>query len=167
MPDTTLPALQSFGCFACGPSNPVGLRMTFAEAGPERLRSEFEIGTDYAGIGDIVHGGIAATVLDEVMAWCLYRYRHGPHVTGSMEVRYRGTLRAGVPLTVEGWIVEDRGRRLRMAAGLWETNSPSTTLAEATGLYLRTPEATLDALPDAQKVELEAVFAEFRRRDGL
>lgn len=167
MSDAPLPTLESFGCFACGPSNPVGLRMTFTEAGPNRIRSEFQLGPDYAGIGDIVHGGIAATVLDEAMAWCLYRHRHSPHVTGSMEIRYRGTLRALRPLTLEAWIVQDRGKRLRMASSLWETGSASEILAEATGLYLRTPDSTLQSLPEAQRVELDGVFAEFRSRDGL
>ena len=79
-----LPSIESFNCFACGPANPVGLRLEFQEAGQDRVRTEFQVGEEHTGVTGVVHGGIVATVLDEAMAWGLYRFRYASHVTATM-----------------------------------------------------------------------------------
>jgi acyl-coenzyme A thioesterase PaaI-like protein len=161
-----LPSIESFNCFACGPGNPIGLRLRFSEAGQDRVRTEFEVGEEHTGVTGVVHGGIVATVLDEAMAWCLYRYRYASHVTATMEQRFPGTVRAGVPLVAEGWITDDRGSRLRMAAAIWERDQPDRLVAEGSGLYVRTPDTTLDTLPVDQRDEMREMFDRYRRRDG-
>ena len=161
-----LPSIESFNCFACGPSNPGGLRLRFAEAGPERVRTEFRVGEEHTGMTGVVHGGIVATVLDEAMAWCLYRFRYASHVTATMEQRFRGTVRADVTLVAEGWISEDRGSRLRMRSAIWERDHPERIVAEGSGLYVRTPDSTLDGVPADQRAEMAAMFDRYRERDG-
>lgn len=158
-----LPSLRTFHCFACGVDHPKGLGLRFREAGPDRVASTFTIGSDHVGIGTVIHGGIIATILDEAMAWCLYRHRYRPHVTATMEIRFRGVGPAGAPLEAVAAITEDRGRRLTVRA---EITGADGVVAEATGLYVPAPAAVLDALPAEQRTELEALFADFRRRDG-
>jgi uncharacterized protein (TIGR00369 family) len=161
-----LPSIESFNCFACGPANPVGLRLRFSEAGHDRVRTEFRVGEEHTGMTGVVHGGIVATVLDEAMAWCLYRFRYASHVTATMELRFRGTVRAGVVLVAEGWITEDRGSRLRLKAAIWERDDPDRVVAEGRGLYVRTPDSTLDTLPDDQRTEMLEMFDRYRTLDG-
>lgn len=163
MPDL-LPTLDTFHCFACSADHPKGLHLRFREAGSDRVASTFTIGTDHVGIGSVIHGGILATILDEAMAWCLYRHRYRPHVTATMEIRYRGVGEAGVPHEAEAAIVDDRGRRVTVQATI---TGPGGVVAEATGLYVPAPAPVVAALPPAQRTELESVFAEFRRRDGV
>jgi acyl-coenzyme A thioesterase PaaI-like protein len=160
-----LPALSTFNCFACSPTHPRGLHLRFHSDGPDRVRSEVTLGGDFVGLGSVVHGGIVATVFDEAMAWVLYRHRYAPHLTATMEIRFRGTIAADTPLVVTAWIDEDRGTRVRVAATLAGAGHPDRPLAEAKGLFVKAPDAVLDDIPQAQRAELREVFERFREMD--
>ena len=54
-------------CFACGTTNPIGMGLQI-ELGDGRA-STVGARPDFVGWSDRVHGGLLATVLDEVMAW--------------------------------------------------------------------------------------------------
>jgi acyl-coenzyme A thioesterase PaaI-like protein len=100
-------------CFACGPENPIGLKLTFAEEG-DKYVSRFTAGPEHQSYDGIVHGGIISTLLDEIMG--RYPYAKGEDtVTARLEVRYRKPTPIGVELTITGWIVERRGRLYEMA----------------------------------------------------
>lgn len=161
-----LPTFASFRCFACSPGHPKGLRLRFSADGPDRVRSELTLDEDYVGLGLVVHGGIVATVFDEAMAWCLYRYRYAPHLTATMELRFRGAIEAGTPLIATAWIDEDRGSRVRVAAALATAATPGEPVAEARGLYVKAPSSVLDGVPESQRRELQQVFGRFRALDS-
>ncbi len=55
-------------CFGCGTENPQGLQMTF-ETNGEKVRSFVTIPRHVRGWSNIVHGGVIATICDEIMAW--------------------------------------------------------------------------------------------------
>ena len=74
-------------CFACGRDNPIGMRLKI-ELGEGTARTEWVGGEDYVGRSDKLHGGIIATLLDEVMAGAL-ELRLPWAVTAEMTVRYR------------------------------------------------------------------------------
>jgi acyl-coenzyme A thioesterase PaaI-like protein len=129
------------------------------------VRAEVTLGSDYEGLGGVVHGGILATLFDEAMAWCLYRHRRMVYVTAKMEQRYRAPVPTGAPLVVEAWIAAgSTRRRVRVAATV--SSIDGSTLAEGTGLYLPAPGNVLDAMGRDQRRELEQVFATFATRDG-
>ena len=161
----TLPVLETFTCFACSPHNPRGLHLRFADGGPDRITGRIELPDDVNGLGGVAHGGIVATVLDEAMAWVLYRHRMAVYVTATMTQRFRGTVRTGVPLAVEATIDDDGDRRIRASARVADADRPDRPLAEGSGLYVRAPETTLDALPAEQRRELDELFARFRELD--
>ena len=161
----TLPSLTSFRCFACGQDHPNGLRLRFTET-PLGVRSEFSIGPDHVGLGEVVHGGIVATVFDEAMAWTLYRHKYAPHLTATMEQRFRRPIMSGTPLVVEATITDDRGSRVKVSAELTTPGDPDDPLASASGLYVRAPDSVLDDLSDEQRADLARVFATFRDLDG-
>lgn len=163
--DAPLPDLTTWNCFACGQDHPGGLRLRFTSPGRERVRSEFVVSTDHTGLGPVVHGGIVATILDEAMAWALYRWRYRPHVTASMTLRFRGVIEAGVPLVAEAAITEDRGRRRTVAAVIRSAGADDRPLAESTGVYVPAPDTALETLSADQRGELDAVFAAFRSLD--
>ncbi len=160
-----LPDLTSWNCFACGQDHPKGLRLQFTAPQPDWVRSEFRISTDHVGLGSIVHGGIVATVFDEVMVWTLYRWRYQPHVTARMEQRFRGVIEADTPLVAEAWIAADRGRRRTVEAHIHPADDPGRILAEASGIYLPAASSALESLPDVQQDELREVFDRFRSLD--
>ncbi len=100
-------------CFACGPNNPIGLRLTFAEEG-DKYVARFTAGPEHQSYDGIVHGGIISTLLDEIMG--RYPYVKGEDtVTARLEIRYRRPTPIGRELTITGWVVNRRGRLYEMA----------------------------------------------------
>src|SRR5258707_3101439 len=56
-------------CFGCGAANPRGMRLVFdRDDARQRIVGRFRLGPEYQGGAGFIHGGIIATVLDEVMS---------------------------------------------------------------------------------------------------
>jgi hypothetical protein len=70
-------AFADHHCFACGRSNPIGMGLQI-ELLEGEARAAWTVGPDYVGWSDKVHGGIVATLLDEVMAWRRPATTRGP-----------------------------------------------------------------------------------------
>ena len=96
-------------CFCCGRENPIGLRLAFEETPEGRMRTLWTPRKEHQGFKDIVHGGLVATVLDEVMVRFLY-LRDIHAVTAAMETKLILPLRWGRAYRFEGWITQDRGK---------------------------------------------------------
>jgi acyl-coenzyme A thioesterase PaaI-like protein len=103
-------------CFVCGPDNPKGLhiRVTYR---PEESAAETELSLprEYQGWADVVHGGILATLLDEMMAHAVWRFA-GPGLTLSLEVRFHQPLKPDEPIRVRGALVTFNGSRRQAEA---------------------------------------------------
>ena len=95
-------------CFACGPSNPIGLKIDFRLDG-DSCKAEFTPNANHVGWEDTVHGGILYAALDDVTANVLYRQGRKAH-TARADVRYRNPVRVGETLDLEGWIEREKGR---------------------------------------------------------
>lgn len=78
---------ETNNCFACGTNNPIGLRLSFEES--ERfLHAEWMPTKEYQGYINVLHGGIIATLLDEIGAWCIYVKAGTSAVTSILSVKY-------------------------------------------------------------------------------
>jgi len=102
------------GCFACGERNPIGLRLKFRWDGEEYL-TDFKVRPEHAGWAGVAHGGLLATVLDEVMARLVWEKGHTA-ITAKLEVRFRRPVKVGGPLVVAGWLVRASGRAVETRA---------------------------------------------------
>jgi len=80
--------LPGYNCFGCGPANPSGLRMEFFEDG-EEIVSTWMPGMDYQGFHDILHGGIQATMMDEIASWVVFLKLDTAGVTYQIRSRYK------------------------------------------------------------------------------
>ena len=94
-----------YQCFGCAPNNNNGLQMEFYEDG-EYLISEWEPKTFLQGYGNVLHGGIQSTILDEIASWVVYVKAKTGGVTANLEVKYKksayvnkGPLKARAKLT--------------------------------------------------------------------
>lgn len=132
-------------CFACGDTNPIGMGLRI-ELGERRASTTWVPGADHVGWSDRVHGGLLATVLDEVMAWAPSS-DDAWAVSASFAVRFHQPVSPGEELRAEGW-VESQRRRIYEVRG--EVRSGDRLVAEATGTYL-------GASP-TQKAELKARY---------
>ncbi|MGA8869939.1 MAG: PaaI family thioesterase [Candidatus Acidiferrales bacterium] len=99
-------------CFGCGGANARGMQLTFEQDdAARRIRGSFRLSSDYQGGTGFVHGGIVATLLDEVMAK-VSRFEGDHAVTGELTVEYVKPVPVDRDLLVEGWEVERNGRNL-------------------------------------------------------
>lgn len=116
-------------CFVCGRANPSGLHLPIV-ADEQGAHFEYVIPEDYQGWHGIAHGGIIATLLDELMAWST-KSRGYSTVTAEMQVRFRKPVPVGRKILGRGWISAEQGRLVLAASRL--TDAEGTILAEATG----------------------------------
>jgi acyl-coenzyme A thioesterase PaaI-like protein len=120
-------------CFACGPDNPVGLHLAPARLDGGVAMAAFDPSPHHVGADDVLHGGLAATVLDEIMVWAAILTHRVLCVTGTMEIRFRRPVSVTQELVVRGLVEDRRGRRLRCSAELAAEDGTAVT---ASGLYL-------------------------------
>ena len=125
------------GCFACGRQNPIGLHIDDFDVDGEEVSARFSPRPGYRGAGSTLHGGVSATALDEIMVWAGILLEGVMSVTGTMDLRYRQpvTVEETGGILLRGWVVERRGRRLRLAGSL---ESEQAISVEASGMYLVT-----------------------------
>ncbi len=119
-------------CFACGPDNEDGLRLTF-EYGPNSARCVVSVAQQFSGWRDMLHGGVVATLLDEVMAHAAIAAGVRA-VTAKLEIRFRKPTPVGVPLLLEGAIDKRRGKVLDASAAL--KDDAGTVYAEGRSRFI-------------------------------
>jgi acyl-coenzyme A thioesterase PaaI-like protein len=95
-------------CFVCGSANPMGLRVSFRLEG-EICRAEFTPEPHHQGYDGVTHGGIIYSLLDDVMANCLF-LRGIRAYTAKCAIRYRDPVPVGTPLRLEGREMKRKGR---------------------------------------------------------
>ncbi|MFQ5437009.1 MAG: PaaI family thioesterase, partial [Anaerolineae bacterium] len=114
-------------CFVCGRQNPRGLYMTFFDDGENEVVSEYTVAETYQGYPGIVHGGVVAAMLDEVVGRvAMIGDPHHFMMSVTLQVKYRHSVPTETPLKVVGRIVRMRGR-LGKARG--EVILPDGTIA--------------------------------------
>jgi uncharacterized protein (TIGR00369 family) len=134
-------------CFACGTLNAEGMGLTI-HVEPRRAWTDLTVEPRFQGWDGIAHGGILATILDEVMAWSLVADDHWG-LTARMEVQFRRPVEIGRPLHAEGWVRRSRRRLVDTEARIVELES-GQVLATSTGVYA--------AVDEARKRELQARY---------
>ncbi len=128
------PLPHTYSCFVCGESNPFGLKLRFETDG-RMVQTRFVPGVEHIGFKGVVHGGIMATVLDEIMVWaCAVPTRKFAYCA-ELTVRYLQPVAPGAEIVVTGELVANRKNRIYEAKAAACTVA-NVTLAEATGKYL-------------------------------
>jgi uncharacterized protein (TIGR00369 family) len=133
---------NSRNCFACGLENPHGLGLEFYELGPDRLESHFTVPTHFEGYPGVVHGGIVASMLDEMVSRAAMIGQHNHFMmTAKLEIRYRKPVPTGERLHLTA--------RLTRPAGRVATASAQIDLAD--GTVAAEADATLVPMPGGSK----------------
>jgi uncharacterized protein (TIGR00369 family) len=126
------------GCFGCGPGNAGGLRLRFRELADRSVETRVQVADHFSGMEGVVHGGIQATILDEVMgvaaqlelpaeagrsalvtAELSVRYLAPVPIAGEVLARARVVTIDGPDTYVHGEIVDGDGRELTTARSRW------------------------------------------------
>jgi uncharacterized protein (TIGR00369 family) len=120
-------------CFVCGDQNRHGLQAKFFWDGRE-ASSELVASDSFEGYRGIFHGGLIATMLDEVMIKAILA-QDIYAVTAEMTVRYHRPVETGQELRFVGRMTEGKGR-MYYAEG--EAVGPDgTVFASSTGKYIQ------------------------------
>jgi uncharacterized protein (TIGR00369 family) len=127
----TLPWTKS--CFVCGENNPHGLHLR-SRIESNKVMTEHVIREADAGYSRILHGGIATTLLDEVMTWASIVASGKVFVAAEIAVRFLGPVFVGEKIFVEGWVTK-AGARLYLTEGTIK-NKDKKILVAATGKFM-------------------------------
>lgn len=125
-------------CFGCGTGNPIGLQLDGFSRDGSKVTAAFTPRVDYHGFSDLLHGGIVAAALDEIMAWTAILVAEVMVMTGTLELRYRKPAKVETTFGLEGELLDRRGRRLQLKGRMIDqprTDHP-LVVAEASGLFL-------------------------------
>jgi len=79
-------SLEGYNCFGCSPTNPQGLRMQFTDEG-DQVISTWQPENNFQGWHNVLHGGIQATLMDEIASWVVFAKLGTTGVTSKMEIR--------------------------------------------------------------------------------
>lgn len=130
--------VNDHNCFGCGTLNTCGLQLTmYPNDDGNGVWAPFVPAERFEGYPGMIHGGIVCTVLDEVMAWSLYREEIWA-VTGQLNVRYRRPVPVGERLRAIGMVIRNRGRVIE-TRGEIRRAADDALLAEATAAFVRVP----------------------------
>ena len=113
--------LEGYNCFACSPGNLHGLQMKFVEDGDEVV-SEWMPKEPFQGYFRVLHGGIQATLMDELASWLVQVKLKTAGVTSTMETRYMKPVSVDRgPVTLRARIEEPGRRLVKVKVELYDT----------------------------------------------
>jgi uncharacterized protein (TIGR00369 family) len=121
-------------CFGCGGGNARGMQLTFEQDDAARtIVGRFRLGAEYQGAFGIIHGGVIAVVLDEVMGK-VCRFRGVRAVTAEMNIEYLKPVWVDADLVVKGYEKEIAGRNLHLVGEIQDASG--NVLARSRGRFV-------------------------------
>jgi len=161
LPEGLLPRTRS--CIVCGRDNPRGyhLRSRLRDGAVELLYTTRPEDTGYVGV---VHGGVLATLLDEVMTWAAIVASGRMCVAASFSIRLHRPLPPHTRILVSAPVPQPR--RLMEVSGTVQADQLGL-VAEARGRYLRATaaagaQAAADFVADPDAIPLERLLRPHR-----
>ena len=111
--------------------NPHGLHLRFWRRDGS-VASRFAVPDRFHGAPGIAHGGIVATIMDEISCVAAFSLRDSRVVTGELSVRYRKPCPVEVPLDLEARVVGEHPRYLVIEA---DVKQGGEVLAHSSGKF--------------------------------
>ncbi len=139
--DDALPA-GARQCFACGDDNPIGMHLEGIRREGDEVRATLRPRPEFQSYPGMLHGGLSATALDEMMGYAAILLAGSWSATARMEVRYRAPVPYEAALELVGGVAEARGGRVRAWARLHLPDG--RVAAESTGLLVPLPPETAE-----------------------
>lgn len=129
--------MDGYRCFGCDPRSEQGLRMEFYEDG-DRIVSRWKPRPEFQGWVDTLHGGIQATLADEISSWVVFRKFQTSGVTSRMEVRYLKPIHTSEDhITLQATVVRQRRNIVDIEVKIF--NSQDQLCTEALCIYFLFP----------------------------
>ena len=121
-------------CYVCGSRNLQGLRLVFEHPKKWQLLATVTFEKHHQGFRDIVHGGMVAMVLDEMMVNLMWKEGIRA-VTAELCVRLRKPIKIGEKVYLEGYL--EKETKKAFFAVSTAKNQQGETLASAKAICIR------------------------------
>ena len=144
-------------CFVCGERNNFGLHAKFYETDDNQLVAVINPSEQHQGYPGRMHGGLAATILDETIARSICNGKDEQiwGVTIELKTRFRKPVPLGMELKVVGRVTSDGSRFFE---GTGEIVLPNGEIAvSAEGKYMK---MRIGNIADDQNLDDEWFFAD-------
>lgn len=153
-----LPQNDFHNCFGCSQNNLRGLKLRFWYTADSCL-SYYSIPSEFCGFGGIAHGGIIATLLDEVAAWTIITHLFKVGITLNSSIKYLKPIHTDVEIIIEGKIVKNDEKSAKVLTTISSTTG--TVLAKAESNWLIPTYSTIAKIMGVDKEIFEAEMDQF------
>jgi acyl-coenzyme A thioesterase PaaI-like protein len=138
---------HTHSCFVCGESNPTGLKLRFETDG-KIVQARFAPRAEHIGFKDTVHGGLIATILDEIMVWACAVQTKRFSYCAELNVRFLAPLKPKQEVIAIGELAVNRKRIFEARA----------EVRDASGLIYATGSGKYLPIKDADITEMATDF---------
>ena len=107
-------------CIACGDTqaNAISLGLKFQSSENNIVQCRYKVQAEHQGYQGILHGGVAAMLVDAAMVNWLQIHGITRAMTAELNLRYHQTVAVGEQVDVEAKLVEQRHKIYRLKAKL-------------------------------------------------
>ncbi|WP_440682181.1 PaaI family thioesterase [Cysteiniphilum halobium] len=99
-------------CFGCSPNNHLGLKLEFYLDSNRKMFSFYKPNPHHVSWGKIIHGGISATILDEISGWIVMFSKKMMCVTSTFEIKYHAPIVMSDEYIVTGKIIDEQNKSI-------------------------------------------------------
>lgn len=111
---------ENYNCFGCAPHNDSGLRMEFFEDG-EQIVCNWKPEEKFTGYNYILHGGIQATLIDEIASWVVFVKLKTGGFTVNLNVDYKSPVQINKGnITLRASLKERKKNIAHISVGLYD-----------------------------------------------
>ena len=130
------------GCFGCSPSNDFGLQLQFTQYGDGTIEARHQTAQHHCGFDTVIHGGIQATLLDEVMGVAAQRSLPSDGsdlacATAEMHLEYLRPAFLANEVICRAWVTEIDGRDIYAEGALLSADAAPSTKATSRWRQMR------------------------------
>ncbi|MFW9994367.1 MAG: PaaI family thioesterase [Candidatus Odinarchaeota archaeon] len=142
-------------CFGCSKTNMHGLqlRIWYTDDG---CFSKCAIPDHFCGFEGVVHGGIIASLLDELAAWTIISHMYQTGITLEVNIRYLKAVLAGTEIIVKGKIIHNDGKNATIYSSIHSEDG--SLLAECESKWLLPSNSTLAKVIGVEESKVEEMM---------
>ncbi|MFW5832129.1 MAG: PaaI family thioesterase [Prolixibacteraceae bacterium] len=123
---------KEYYCFGCSPFNEIGLQLEFWEDGNDMI-AKWQPQKSLEGWTGVLHGGIQASLVDELAGWIVLVKTETSGVTMDMNIKYIKPLFISKgEVTVKGRLMKVENRRAKIECVLFDGAQEACAKAEIT-----------------------------------
>jgi len=121
---------KEYNCFGCSPFNEIGLQLEFWEDGDEML-ARWKPRKSLEGWTGVLHGGVLASLLDELAGWIVLVKMKTSGVTAEMNVKYlKPVFVSHGEIVVKGKLLSFENRHASISCTLFDGEGTECAKAE-------------------------------------